>query len=163
VTEETQDKRLEEQIKAAIARVGSPEVRLAAVQARLREIEAERDELRAEVEKSRAESLSGYPPYYRLWLESQARLSECVAEVEHLKANNRYQAGYAAGERAGREAREKVEAALREMHALIPAVMDALESDAQLDVRRAAFESIQEAYEESHPWGAAILADKGHP
>jgi hypothetical protein len=42
--------------------------------------------LEAEVERLRVESLSGFPPYYRLWQESQARLSERVAEVERLRA-----------------------------------------------------------------------------
>lgn len=50
--------------------------------------------------------------------------------------------------------------ALLEMHALLPAVMDALESDADKGKRRAAFESIQEAYEPTHPWGAALEGGK---
>lgn len=51
---------------------------------------------------------------------------------------------------------ERLRAGITAMDALIPAVMDALESDARIDVRRAAFESIQIAYDEPHPWAAAL-------
>jgi hypothetical protein len=40
----------------------------------------------AEIGRLRVESLSGYPPYYLFWLESQARLTEAIARAEKAEA-----------------------------------------------------------------------------
>jgi len=88
------------------------------------------------------------PEELALWTEATSRLSaEDFAEQITKTARE---------EIARRVAQERK--ALREMHDLIPAVMDALESDADLNMRRKAFESIQEAYEPDHAWGRAIAA-----
>jgi len=130
---------------------------------RLEQAVAERDELRAEVERSHAAvpALTGEVERLKAqvarWERQEIEKASCCDAQERRadKAESMLEACVSNCE-GQQERAQQAEAALREMHALLPAVMDALESDAQLDVRRAAFESIQEAYEESHPWGAAL-------
>jgi DNA repair exonuclease SbcCD ATPase subunit len=89
---------------------------------------------------------------------------EARAEIERVKmevwANGEYQSATERAEQAEAQ-RDALAKALRQVRALIPAVMDALESDAELNVRRAAFESIQDAYELTQPFGAALAQIEG--